>query len=162
MDWKKLLRPIEEGSKSVTRLIRRIPAPEPSLEELASPLQKAIKEELLIKHDIGYNDTCVNCGRQRGVDARLMTACEESTDPEPWLKEMHGELVDTRKELADTRTELVKAKEYYTPQNRMKWAVYGAAASGGASLAIIAVRYATEWAINNLPSIVPLLLPLIG
>jgi hypothetical protein len=163
VDWKKLIRPIQEGQKGLaTIFVRKVPAPEPTEEEFVSPLQQAIKDDLLIKGDIGYNETCVNCIRQRGIDARMLDTCESSTDPEPWLKELHGELVATREELVETRGQLAASERYHTPQNRMKWAAYGAFASGVTGVGLLIAKYATDWAITNLPQILPLILPFIG
>ena len=41
--------------------------------------------------------------------------------------------------------------------NRMKWAAYGAAASGGVTSTVILARIAIEWAITNLPGYLPYL-----
>ena len=159
MDWKKLFEPIKDGAEKLL-VLRRIPTPEPAepeLEEFVSPLQAYLKERLGVKHDIGYNSTCVNCSRQMNIDAEMLEKVETTADPEPWLAQLHGELIDTRKELAITRQELADSKTYYTPQNRMKWAAYGAAASGSAGLILLIARYATEWAITNLPGYLPYL-----
>ena len=160
VDWKKLFEPVKDGAEKLL-VLRRIPTPEPAqpeLEEFVSPLQKYLKERLGVKHDIGYNRTCANCCRQENIDKEIVEKVETTADPEPWLAQLHGELIDTRTELAYTRQELAESKEYYKPQNRMKWAAYGAAASGSATTIIILARYATEWAIANyLPWIVFLL-----
>ena len=161
VDWKALFRPISEGQKRLAILVKRPAAPEPSLEEFISPLQEAVRTEIAIKQDIGYDSRCTCCSRQRTVDERLIEACETANDPVPWLQEMHGELISTREDLGKTRLQLAESERYHTPQNRMKWAVYGAAASGTASVAILAIKYATEWALHNLPAIIPFLLPLI-
>lgn len=159
MDWKKLFEPIKDGAEKLL-VLRRVPTPEPpepALEEFVSPLQQYLKERLGVKHDIGYNRTCANCCRQENIDKDLLEKVETTADPEPWLAQLHGELIDTRKELAITRQELADSKTYYTPQNRMKWAAYGAAASGSAGLILLVARYATEWAITNLPGYLPYL-----
>ena len=159
VDWKKLIKPVTDGSERLSKILvkRVVTPPTPTEEEFVSPLQEHLLERLHVKQDIGYNRTCANCTKHQGIDTALVASVEEANDPEPWLRELHGELIDTRKELADTRYELQASKQYYTPQNRMKWAVYGAAASGSAGLGILIARYATEWAINNLPSYLPYL-----
>ena len=157
MDWKKLFEPIKDGAEKLL-VLRRVPTPEPpepALEEFVSPLQKYLKERLGVKHDIGYNRTCANCCRQENIDKDLLEKVETTADPEPWLAQLHGELIDTRKELAETRIELKESKQYYTPLNRMKWAAYGAAASGGVTSTVILARVAVEWAITNLPNYLP-------
>lgn len=160
VDWKKLFEPVKDGAEKLL-VLRRVPTPEPTepaLEEFVSPLQAFLKERLNVKHDIGYNRTCAECSRQSSIDAEMLEKVETAADPEPWLAQLYGELIDTRKELAWTRSELAASKQYYTPQNRMKWAAYGAAASGSAGLILLVARYATEWAITNLPGYLPWLI----
>jgi len=165
VDWRKLFQPVADGSEKLKQLLVRVPVPPPTPteEEFVSPLQAALKDTFITKDGIGYNRTCVNCSQHSGIDARMKDIIDTANDPEPWLKELHGELVATRDELAWTRTELAASKQYYTPQNRMKWAAYGAAASGSAGLILLLARFATEWAIANLPSYLPFLVfPLFG
>lgn len=161
VDWKKLFQPVKDGAERLPLLVRRVVAtpPTPELEEFVSPLQETLKERLGVKDAIGYNRTCANCTRHKNIDHEMLETVETAADPEPWLAQLHGELIDTRAELTHTRHELAASKQYYTPQNRMKWAVYGAAASGGATTTIILLRYATEWAIQNLPQYMPFLIP---
>ena len=151
--------PIKDGAEKLL-VLRRVPTPaptEPGLEEFVSPLQSFLKERLSVKQDIGYNATCVNCSRHMNIDAEMRDKVDTTADPEPWLAQLHGELISTRQELAVTRQDIRDSKEYYTPSNRMKWAAYGAAASGTTGVALILIRYATEWAINNLPTYLPFL-----
>ena len=106
VDWKKVFRPISEGTRQLTTILVKKPVPpEPSLEDFVSPLQAAVRAEIQIKRDIGYNEQCVNCSRQKGVDDRLILACDTANDPEPWLKALHGELIQTRDDLKAYRTE---------------------------------------------------------
>lgn len=161
-DWlRRAFKPVEPGT--LRRLVlRKTSPPTPSPEDFVSPLREELKTHLATKPDIGYNMHCPHCRGHKTIDGYITTAVAEKEDPQPWLKEVHQELVDTQDELKKTRTELALSKQYYTPQNRMKWAAYGAFASGLTGVALILARYGTEWAIHNLPPLLPFLVHLFG
>ena len=115
VDWKKLIKPVTDGSERLSKILvkRVVTPPTPTEEEFISPLQEYLRERLTVKDAIGYNPTCTNCHRHKGIDEEVLTKAESLNDPEPWLKDLHGELIDTRKELAETRYELQASKQYY-------------------------------------------------
>lgn len=107
VDWKKLLKPIQDGAENLPILVRRVvsPPPEPTLEEFVSPLQAELKERLHVKHDIGYNANCAECHKQKNIDGDLTSIVDTAANPEPWLAQLHTELVLTRTDLKDYRAE---------------------------------------------------------
>jgi hypothetical protein len=145
-----------------TILIKKPVPPEPTLEEFVSPLQQTIKDELGVKAAIGYGKHCVNCGQQQAVDARIKDAVESSTDPEPWLQALHGELIQTRADLKEyrtdnqiLRTELDAVRGDVNPIKRMLY-LFGAGLAGLGAKALWDL-YLQQYIVN----LIPLLLPLI-
>lgn len=163
VDWKKVIRPVSEGTRQLaTILVKKSAPPTPSLDEFVSPLQEAVRTEIAIKQDIGYNTTCVNCSQHRAVDERLRTAVDTATDPQPWLKELHGELVKTRTDLAlyrnennVLRLELQAVRSDVNPIKRMLY-LFGAGLAGLSAKALWDL-----WLQQYIINMIPLLLPFI-
>ena len=143
-----LFKEIPERTLSGVKALIHTKPPFPTEEEFISPLRKALKAHMATKEGIAYGENCAYCRQQGAVDTQIKDAVDSSEDPEPYLIELYKELVQTREALAVTTTELGKTRRFYTPSNRVKWAIYGAFATGGA----MATLRVLEW-------LVPLLIP---
>ena len=129
----KLLQPIRDGAElvalRVARSLQRKPPPTPSLEEFASPLREQIKDHLAVKGDIGYAPLCACCRAHEVRDQHIADAVASLEDPQPWLAQLHGELIETRAELERTQVALTSAQrdaeQWKNPLNRIRWLAAG-------------------------------------
>jgi hypothetical protein len=163
-EWlKKLVKPIDAGT--LVRVIKQKVSPEPtdpSLEEFVSPLREELKEQLAIKPDIGYAPLCANCRAHQVVDQHIAEAVAEKEDPQPWLVNLHSELIATRQDLKAYRTEnrilrtdLEAVRSDVNPIKRMLY-LFGAGLAG-----LTAKAFWDLWLQQQIVNILPFLLPLI-
>jgi hypothetical protein len=145
------LRPIKEGTVRATRRILRAPPSDPTLEEFVSPLREGLKEDLAVKEAIGYNRTCTECTRQHGIDTRMGAKVADAEDPQPWLVQLHTELIETRKEMAFTRERIQSAKQFYNPLNRMRWLAAGGFVSAMLLIANEGIKYILPYLLSLIP-----------
>ena len=173
-EWlKKLFQPVSDGTRQLIPILvkKKLTPPEPTIEEFVSPLQEAVKTEIQTKQDIGYNDHCVNCTRQRQADARLMTAVETAADPQPWLAELYTALKEnnatTLENTAEQRkTQVItnQASNAWVPSKRVIYglATASAALAGTTAAKLVLDLYVVPWIIEHLPLAIGFLIQLLS
>jgi hypothetical protein len=151
----KWLQPIKDQTLRAARHVLQRPPREPTLEEFQSPLREQCKDYLATKEAIGYNTTCACCSRQHGFDEKIAAAIDTLEDPQPWLAQLHGDLVSTRRELQETRVTLAEARRdadrWKNPLNRIRWVAVGTFASSSVVLGFKAVEYLLPWLLALIP-----------
>ena len=155
----KWLKPIKDQTLRVARQALRQAPRTPTLEEFTSPLREECKEIVKVKGDIGYNPHCTNCGRQRGFDEKLLQCVENAEDPQPWLQQLHGELIETRKDMKLTREVVRQEGRLYDPLKR--WLI-GITCASGATAGGLIVKVAWDiWLRDILLNAIPWLIALL-
>lgn len=128
-DWlRRLFRPVESGT--LLRLVKHKLSPSaPTPEEFISPLKQEVTELLAVKPDIGYSDHCANCRGHQSLDTKLQTAVDTKDDPQPWLQQVHEDILENTAEQRLTQQVVKEEGRLYDPLRR--WLIALTVSSGG-------------------------------
>ena len=158
---KRLFKPID--SRQFVQVIKhRLSPPVAKPEEFVSPLRTELTELMAQKPDIDYNEHCAHCRGHRTVDGKINTVIQEKEDREPWLEQVHQDIVANSEEQRMTRNALNASSSAWQPSKRL---MYGSTAAIAATLGGLAGKWAWDayiWPqiLMRLPEVIPWLIHL--